>query len=59
MIPDHGQPGENRAMQKITVILADDHTVVCQGLCALLRNEDDISKGMIENPKVAETGGLT
>ena len=30
-------------MQKITVILADDHTLVRQGLRALLRNEDDIS----------------
>jgi len=29
-------------MQKITVLLADDHTVVRQGLCALLVAEDDI-----------------
>src|SRR5439155_6260689 len=29
-------------MQKITVLLADDHTVVRQGLCALLVAENDI-----------------
>ncbi|MBI3192725.1 MAG: response regulator transcription factor, partial [Pedosphaera parvula] len=29
-------------MSKITVLLADDHTVVRQGLCALLKSEPDI-----------------
>jgi DNA-binding NarL/FixJ family response regulator len=41
-------------MQKITVILADDHTVVRQGLRALLEAEDDISVvGEAENGRQA------
>src|SRR5688572_28194577 len=37
-----GQP-ESKPMQKLTVILADDHTVVRRGLRALLEAEADMS----------------
>ena len=41
-------------MQKITVLLADDHTVVRQGLRALLEAEDDMSVvGEAENGRQA------
>ncbi len=47
------QPPSN-IMQKITVILADDHTVVRQGLRALLEAEDDMSVvGEAENGRQA------
>src|SRR5919201_4148820 len=41
MLPLLPQPRE-RSMPKITVLLADDHTVVRQGLRALLQAEPDI-----------------
>src|SRR5438270_12400080 len=41
-------------MQKITVLLADDHTVVRQGLRALLETEEDITvAGEAENGRQA------
>lgn len=41
-------------MKKITVLIADDHTVVRQGLCALLNSEKDIEViGEAENGRQA------
>jgi DNA-binding NarL/FixJ family response regulator len=46
--------GDTNAMKKISVLLVDDHTVVREGLCALLKLSEDIEViGQAENGRQA------
>lgn len=42
-MPENASPSESEAAKKITVLLADDHTVLRQGIRALLQTQPDMT----------------